>query len=582
MAELTLKERLRIAALTVDEPGKRSTLVSALAGPLKRWAMPAMPVDHLLIVPQDLRTADPSFWHEMEYGQFGLAGSIAVLRGRSPLEIEAPSPAWARELHSFGWLRNLDAAGSDEARDTGRKLALEWVLRYSRDRGLPAEPAVAARRLISWLSHANLLLEDVDKEPYGAITASLGAQLSHLSGCWREAPAGYPRLLALTALAFATLSLAGHERQIKDIEAHLVSEIAWQILDDGGHVSRHPELLVELLLDLLPLSQCFTARGRTLPKQLGEALEHMLPMLRYLRLGDGMVARFNGVGCAPAAGLATVLAYEDGSLPPLAEARASGYARLERGASTVIADVGRPPPLAQSACAQAGCLSFEMSAGTQLLFVNGGAPGPSHGDWLPVARATATHNTLTLAEKSSSRLIAHRKLEALMGAPPLRYPDRADWRCEEADGAMVLEASHDGYLRRYGLVHYRRLHLSADGLRLEGCDRLDGQGTKVRLRADMPFAIHFHLLPSASCALGPGVNEAITTLADGARWRFTAQGAVLYIEESAYFAESAGPRPAQQIVLRGATAGETEVNWVAAYMPSEETAREETAKDVTE
>ena len=32
MAELTLKERLRKAALTVDEPGKRSTIVGALAG----------------------------------------------------------------------------------------------------------------------------------------------------------------------------------------------------------------------------------------------------------------------------------------------------------------------------------------------------------------------------------------------------------------------------------------------------------------------------------------------------------------------------------------------------------------------
>jgi uncharacterized heparinase superfamily protein len=168
-----------------------------------------------------------------------------------------------------------------------------------------------------------------------------------------------------------------------------------------------------------------------------------------------------------------------------------------------------------------------------------------------------------------------------MGAPPLRYPDRVDWRCEEADGAQALEASHDGYHRRYELVHYRRLQLSADGLRLEGCDRLDGQGNKVRLRADMPFAIHFHLLPSASCALGRGVNEAIVTLADGQRWRFTAQGAVLSIEESAYFAESAGPRPAQQIVLRGATAGETEVNWVAAYMTEADPAREETAKDET-
>ncbi|MCK9912592.1 hypothetical protein MXD81_25790, partial [Microbacteriaceae bacterium K1510] len=62
MAELTLKERLRKAALTVDEPGKRSAIMSAIATPLKRWTEPQTPVDHLLIVPQDLRTADPSFW----------------------------------------------------------------------------------------------------------------------------------------------------------------------------------------------------------------------------------------------------------------------------------------------------------------------------------------------------------------------------------------------------------------------------------------------------------------------------------------------------------------------------------------
>ena len=52
---------------------------------------------------------------------------------------------------------------------------------------------------------------------------------------------------------------------------------------------------------------------------------------------------------------------------------------------------------------------------------------------------------------------------------------------------------------------------------------------------------------------------------------FTAQGAAVSIEESAYFAESAGPRGASQIVLRGVTYGETEVNWVAAFMAEEKT-----------
>lgn len=567
MAELTLKERLRKAALAVDESGRRPGFASVIATPLKRWVTARTPVEYLLIVPQDLRTADPSFWTELEHGQFGLAGSLLMLKGRSPFEADAPNAAWASELHGFGWLRNLDAVGSEEARLTGRRLALEWTLRFGHARtGVAAAPAVSARRLISWLSHANFLLEDADPETYGAITRSLGRQLAHLSSTWREAPDGYERLLAVMALAFAVLSLAGHDKKLRDVEANLAAELSWQVLADGGHITRNPALLVELLLDLLPLCQCFTARDRKLPLGVSETLEHMLPMLRYLRLGDGMLARFNGVGCSEAAALATVAAYDDGSLGPLREARASGYARLECGATTIIADVGRPPALAQSSHAQAGCLSFEMSDGRELLFVNGGLPGPAAGDWFPAARATASHNTLVLAETSSSRLITHRKIEALTGAPPLRYPERVEWQLVEGDG-VSLEASHDGYYRRHELIHSRRLQLTADGLRLQGRDRLDGLNGKIRLRVDLPFAIHFHLAPSARCGRGDAFDEAVITLPGGQRWRFSVEGAALSIEESVYFAENAGPRPRQQIVLRGVTFGETEVNWVAERLP---------------
>lgn len=567
MAELTLKERLRKAALTADEPGKRSAIVNAFVTPLKRWTEPKVPLDHLLIVPQDLRTADPSFWTELEHGQFGLAGSIVLLRGASPFEVEAPNAAWARELHGFGWLRDLEAANKEEARATARCLALEWTLRFGSDRtGVAAAPDVAARRMISWLSHANFLLEDADPETYGAITASLGRQLAHLSSTWRDAPAGYPRLLALVALTFAALSLAGHDRQLRDVEANLVAELAVQVLPDGGHATRNPALLVSLLLDLLPLSQCFTARDRKLPDRLGDALVHMLPMLHYLRLGDGRLARFNGVSCPDVAGLSTVAAYDDGSLAQLSEARASGYARLQRGKSIVVADVGRPPPLAMSADAQAGCLSFEMSDGRELLFVNGGVPSAAAGDWLPAARATASHNTLVLAETSSSRLITHRKIEAVAGMPPIRYPERVEWHLDDGDSAVLL-ASHDGYYRRHEQVHSRRLELSADGHTLKGTDRLDGMGGKVRLRADLPFAIHFHLAPGARCGRGDEYNTALITLSGGGRWRFSVEGAVLSIEESAYFAENAGPQPRAQIVLRGVTFGETEVTWVAERLP---------------
>jgi len=568
MTALKLKERLQKASKSVDA-GKRAGLLATLAKPLRRLTEPGTPANLLLIVPPDLRTADPSFWYELQHGQVGFGSCLAIFSGASPFTIEPPSAAWAREMHGFGWLRDLEATGEDEARDAARRLALEWIIRCESEPGVCAEPQVAARRLVSWLSHASFLLEDADKETYTAITFSLRRQLAHLSRSWKEAPPGYPRLLSLIALMIVTLSLAGHDRQVRALEAPFTAELGAQVLSDGGHVSRNPTTVVELLLDLLPLSQCFAARDRELPQALNDALARMLAMLRYLRLGDGCLARFNGVGCATVAALSTVVAYDEAQLSLLEEAGASGYARLERGDVVVIADVGSPPPLAFSSRAQAGCLSFEMSDGDELLFANGGFPGSAGAEWVPAARASASHNTLVLAEKSSSRLIPHRNLEALMGAPPLRYPDRVDRLQTQTADAVVLEASHDGYHRRFELIHTRRLELANDGSRLSGTDRLDGRSAKVRLHADLPYAIHFHLAPGVRCGLGKS-NDAIVTLPSGRQWRLIAEGAELFVEESAHFAASAGPRRATQIVLRGCTYGETEVAWCIERINSEE------------
>ena len=87
-------------------------------------------------------------------------------------------------------------------------------------------------------------------------------------------------------------------------------------------------MLIELLLDLLPLRQCCAARGLDAGPCLLAAIARMAPMLRHLRLGDGMLARFNGMGATERDVLATVLAYDDSEADPPATAPPSGYVRL--------------------------------------------------------------------------------------------------------------------------------------------------------------------------------------------------------------------------------------------------------------
>jgi len=563
MARLKLSERIRITHLAADRL-RRGAISSVLYSPPFRWQFGASTAEQLLIVPQDLRTADPSFWDEVEVGQFGLAGAVAQAGDVSPFDLIPPSEGWARALHGFSWLRHLAAAGRPEAREMAQVLAAEWATRHrgGSGAGIAWEPHITGRRLISWISHSSFLLEDADPETYEIITESLGIQLVRLGAGWRTSPSGYPRLLSLLSLLLAQLCISGHEGQVPETEKLFVQELERQILSDGGHVGRNPGILVELILDLLPLGQCFAARSRTVPPQFAAALKAMLGMLKYMRLGDGMLARFNGMGVASPAGLATVLVYDDNSGVIPASAPASKYVRLERGGSILIMDAGPPPPLESAAEAHAGCLSFEFSVGTSLMLVNGGAPSSANADWRAASRATASHNTLCLGEKSSSKLIRHKTLEELVGGPPIRFPDEVFAKVETHDGGLEVTAQHDGYMRRFELMHSRTLALSASGRRLLGIDRLAGRHGTMRLRQDVPFAIHFHLHPAVRCRRGDSPSIAIIELPSGSIWWFSLEGARLGIEESTYFADSAGPRRSLQIVARGATFGETEVRWV--------------------
>ncbi len=79
------------------------------------------------------------------------------------------------------------------------------------------------------------------------------------------------RLAASIGCAYAGLCLDRHEGLAKKATARLQQELEWQIPADGGHISRNPRLLIELLLDLLPLRVLYGAKGQEQPRGLTAA-----------------------------------------------------------------------------------------------------------------------------------------------------------------------------------------------------------------------------------------------------------------------------------------------------------------------
>jgi uncharacterized heparinase superfamily protein len=549
--------------LTIDR-ARAQMLAYARRSELLSWPVARPQADELLLAPPNLRVPDPSFVDELRCGNFGLAGELAELKGRSPFARAPVSGAWAHELHGFAWLRHLEAARAAYTERMARRLLKDWLQTGSRDKLYAWAPETTGRRLMSWLAHSQLLLDAADPKFYALVVRSLHRQANFLSAAWQNAPEGYAKLVALIGLVLADLCLQGRDRQLKRSQKLLGTQIARQILADGGHIGRNSQTLVEVVLDLLPVRQCVLVRGLTPAGPLLRALDAMLPMLRHLRLGDGSLGRFNGVGPTDREALATVLGYDRTETVLPALAAPSGYARLERGLTVVLVDVGQPPPLSVGQCAHAGCLSFEMSVGGEPIFVNNGAPASQDPARRAPARATASHKKLCLGEQSSSKLS---RRAGRGGALPIELPDHVSARVAENAGGLRLEATHDGYVGRWGLLHTRSLVLDVTGARLEGSDALRSAKGVLRFAWDLPFAVHFHVHPEVEVWPGRDAHTADLVTKSGQHWRLSARGAALTIEDSVHNAGILGPRPAQQVVLRAACHGEAKLSWQLERLP---------------
>ncbi|HYZ48278.1 MAG TPA: heparinase II/III-family protein, partial [Sphingomonas sp.] len=241
---------------------------------------------------------------------------------------------------------------------------------------------------------------------------------------------------------------------------------------------------------------------------------------------------------------------------PLRQARAWGYQRLSGGATVVSMDAAPPPASRAASFGCASTLAFEMSDGPHRLVIScGGARNPGvalSAELAQALRATAAHSTLIVADANSTAVHA----EGSLGRGVIEVEiDR-----QELESGSRVEASHDGYARRYGLLHRRQLMLSVDGRQLSGEDMLLPAGRRKRAA---PFAIRFHLAPNVEVTLTADSLGALLRIEDGPLWQFRCKGGVLGVEESLWVDAAGRPRPTQQLIIAAESPpGGANVSWL--------------------
>jgi uncharacterized heparinase superfamily protein len=448
------------------------------------------------------------------------------------------SPQWTAESHSFGFLADLAALGTEPAVCAARAATADWLRRCDAIEPLSWNAATLGDRLFAWIAHHDLLAAPPQEPEFRrALLMSLARQARYLHGAWRQAT-GIGRLRALRGLVAAWAALRD-ERRLGTACARLGTEVRAQILPDGGHISRGPHRQVAALMALIDARDALSAASVEIPKDVMDAIDRAAPMLRFFRHGDGGLALFNGAAAGDIELIELVLQRAMAKGRPPTHAPQCGYERLQAGRSLALFDCGSAPPAPFDGDAHAGALALEFSHGRERLIVNCGVYVGGDAHWRAAMRATAAHSTLIVADTASATIGADGHF---VTRPEIKA------HSNEQDGNLWVGASHTGYIRNFGLQHRRELYLAADGDDLRGEDRLTVVGGGPP--RGHGFAVRFHLHPDVQASTTQDGNTVLLKSPSGVFWRLKAAGAVMNLAESVYLGDGA-VRKTQQVVLDG-------------------------------
>jgi len=240
----------------------------------------------------------------------------------------------------------------------------------------------------------------------------------------------------------------------------VLTQLREQILDDGGHYERSPMYHAIILWRLLDTVNLMGGHvfGR-----------HAATMLGWLRQYPWDHTRGHMNDSAPdmTATRQDLLDYGQrlGITPRIVPIGESGF-RVLTGPDNLqlLIDAGTPGPHYQPGHAHAGTLGFELYRGDEAILIDTGTSTYGRCPRRNYERSTRAHNTVSIGRFDSSEVWS-----------AFRVARRARLIIHE-DRPSRLEASHDGYRSRFGVIHTRSYDTSGDSVVIT--DRFTGPGAR--------------------------------------------------------------------------------------------------------
>ena len=447
-----------------------------------------------------------------------------------------------KNLHSFFWLFSLDLKSSKKI---AQSVILNWIEENNNYNKKNWEVDILSRRIIAWISNSKLTYENSEDKYKNKFNTIIQKQINHLINEIEKSKLFDDKMIGCAAIILTGLSFK--EDKYLNFGLTLLKKIINFSFDNQSFPkSRSIRQLNFYLKYFVLIREWLKESQNEIPEYIDEIIFYLGKSYSILCQGIKKNILFNGNHEGENNDFDQYLnnhgyKFKNNSL------EAGGYAILKNKKISLVMDIGPTPEKKFSKNYQCGALSFEIISNNKKLICNSGYFQKTKHKLNTISRSSANHSTLIIDNHSSCKINSS-KLEIENNLKILKKTtvmEKNYWN---------ICASHDGYNKRYGVIHEREIEFFPENYKFIGQDKL----LKKKNFKSSDFEIRFHLEPNVKI-MKTQDGKSILIDIENEGWKFTAQGYTIDIETGLYFGKKNSFTENQNLFISGITQNEDQI-----------------------
>ena len=453
-----------------------------------------------------------------------------------------------KRLNNFYWFFTLDLKSS---KNNTQKIISEWINKNYKYNSKSWEFDLTSKRIIAWLSNHSLTIDEADKDYLNIFNTMIQKQTNHLINEINNSKKINDKMIGCAAIILVGLSYKDKKKYLY-YGLSLLKKISNSTIDNYGFTkSRSIKQLIFYLKYFILIREWFKEAQFEIPDLINESIFYLGQGYAFIWQNINSDILMNGNNISNNIEFDQYLKRFSYKFKN-ENKEFGGYAALNNKKISIVMDIGTPPSSKFSSEYQSGVLSFEIISNGKKLISNCGYYEGKNDKLAELSKSTATHSTLIIDDNSSCKFKKNKKNFLIKdGLKILKKNiifEKNYWK---------ISASHDGYNKKYNIIHERDIEYYPDQFRFVGTDKI----LIKKLNSNIKFDIRFHLEPNIKL-MKTQDNKTILIELEDEGWKFTCDNFIINIDNGLYFGNKNSYTQNQNIFISGITSSKNEnITW---------------------